>query len=79
MLQISEPRHLAELAVRIKEQFRKTLMVTPGYGHDKDFTAEAEALGSLIKELEDTVVLAILQDKSANMTEPVLKRRAHGE
>lgn len=74
---ISDPRRAAELAVRIKEQYRKILNVTSGYGPDNVFTTEIEILGRLIKELEDTVILTILHEGPAECLEPALKRRAH--
>jgi len=49
---------LAELALRLKHQFQTVIMAVPEYGNDARIANEMGVLGDLIKELEDTVVIA---------------------
>ena len=48
---------VAEVAVKLKRQYQQLLGASSSYGHDRAVTKEIDALGLLIKELEDTVVV----------------------
>lgn len=52
-----DPR-VAELALRLKHQFQAVVIALPNYGRDAHIAQEMAVLGDLIKELEDTVVMA---------------------
>ena len=51
-------QRVAELALRLKHQFQAVLIACPDYGGDAHAAQEIAVLGDLIKELEDTVVIA---------------------
>jgi hypothetical protein len=48
---------IAEVTLKLKRQFQTLLGGSPEYGVDKRMTKEIDALGLLIKELEDSVVI----------------------
>jgi hypothetical protein len=49
--------NIALVTLKLKRQYKAILGASPGYGVDKRMTKEVDALGLLIKELEDEVVL----------------------
>jgi hypothetical protein len=64
---------VAALALKLKRQYQALLGASDAYGRDKTLTQQIDALGLLIKELEDAVVVLqvqLEQDKdSAPMAE----------
>ena len=48
---------VATLALKLKRQYRAVLSASSAFGRDKTTTQEIDALGQLIKELEDAVVV----------------------
>ena len=48
---------VAALALKLKRQYQSILDVSAAYGRDKAMTQQIDALGLLIKELEDAVVI----------------------
>ena len=66
--------NIADLSIKLKRQYRALLGASPAFGVDKQMTREIDALGLLLKELEDNVViLQIRLDKR------VRSRRARAE
>ena len=52
---------IAALALKLKRQYQVVLGASPAYGHDKNMTQQIDALGLLIKELADAVVVLQLK------------------
>ena len=52
---------VAALALKLKRQYRAVLSASPAYGRDITMTQQMDALGLLIKELEDAVVVLQLK------------------
>ena len=48
---------VAEIVLKLKRQYQAVLGASPAYGRDKTMTQGIDALGLLIKELEDAVVV----------------------
>jgi hypothetical protein len=48
---------IAEVTLRLKQQYQALLAASAEYGVDKPMTKEMDVLGLLIKELEDGVVV----------------------
>jgi hypothetical protein len=48
---------IAEVTLRLKQQYQALLGASAEYGVDKRMTKEMDTLGLLIKELEDGVVI----------------------
>jgi len=63
--------NIATLAIKLKHQYRAILCASPAFGSQKQMTKEVDALGSLIKELEDAVVVLQLKLQE-NETEPLV-------
>ena len=52
---------VAALALKLKRQYQALLSSSDAYGRDKTLTQQIDALGLLIKELEDAVVVLQVQ------------------
>ena len=52
---------IAQVSLQLKRQYQTLLGASPGYGVDKRMTKEIDALGLLIKELEDSIVILQIQ------------------
>jgi hypothetical protein len=48
---------VADVVVKLKHQYQKLVGAPSSYGHDKPMAKQIDALGLLIKELEDAVVV----------------------
>ena len=48
---------VAALTLKLKRQYQEILSASTAYGRDKAMTQQIDALGLLIKELEDAVVI----------------------
>jgi hypothetical protein len=48
---------IAALVLKLKRQYQTVLGASQTYGRDKNLTQQMDALGLLIKELEDAVIV----------------------
>jgi hypothetical protein len=60
---------VAEIVLKLKRQYHAVLGASPASGRNRTMTREIDALGLLIKELEDAVVvLQIKLDQNQDTT-----------
>jgi hypothetical protein len=69
LLSESQLNRIAELAIRLKAEYRRTLALSPGYGSDTATTKQIDQLGLVIKELEDMIVLMLVELEKENKPE----------
>ena len=60
---------IAELALDLKHQYRHLLGSCAIYGTDKQFTLDMDALGQVVKEIEDAVVVLQIRLEEAQGTQ----------
>ena len=70
MLGHAEIQHLARLALRLRDQYRRVLSASPGYGQDKTMTKEMDSLGSLVKEIQDVLAVVVIDQEGSDVPGP---------